>query len=83
MNFVFNKLCSILVNQFCFHSDQLRKETKLELELGMDSREMLELFNAVEGVFKINVNFDDIDWLIERGNLITIQDLVDYIEKRL
>ena len=83
MNVVFNELCQILGNQFCFHYDQLQKETKFELELGMDSREMLELLNVVEIVFKINIDLDDIDWLLERQKLITIQDLVDYIEKKL
>ena len=43
---------------------------------------MLELFNVVEVVFEVDINFDGIDWLIERGKLITIQDLVDYIEEK-
>ena len=82
MNVVFNELCTILANQFCFHSDQLQKETKLELELGMDSREMLELLSVIEICFKINLDLDDIDWLIERQKLITIEDLINYIEKK-
>ena len=82
MNSIFIKLHNILTDQFHFHSDQLEKETKFESELGMDSREMLELLKDVEMTFKIDINLDEIDWLIRKEKLITLQDLVNYIKEK-
>ena len=83
MTLVFNKLRKVLNEQFSFHFDQLELETKFELELGMDSREMLELFMELEMIFEIEINFDSIDVLIKEEKFITIQDLVQYIENQL
>jgi len=80
MNYIFDKLCTILTDQFSFHYDQLQLETKFELELGMDSRELLELLTDLEVSFEIKINFDEIDSLLEQGKFITLQDLVNYIE---
>jgi acyl carrier protein len=80
MNYIFDKLRAILTEQFSFHYDQLQLETKFELELGMDSRELLELFTSMEVLFEIEVNFDHVDSLIEEGKFTTIQDIVTYIE---
>jgi acyl carrier protein len=81
MNYIFDKLRVVLTEQFSFHYDQLQLETKFELELGMDSRELLELFRYMEVLFEIKVNFDNVDSLIEEGKFTTIQDIVTYIEK--
>ena len=80
MDHIFDKLRVILTEQFSFHHDQLQLETKFELELGMDSRELLELFTSMEVLFEIEVNFDNVDSLIEEGKFTTIQDIVTYIE---
>ena len=82
MALIFNKIRTILSDKFCFHYDQIQLETKLELELGMDSREMLELLNEVEITFKIKINLDNIDQLIQEGKISTIQDIVNYIKEK-
>jgi len=82
MNLIFNKFRAILTEDFRFHYDQLKPETKLELELGMDSREFLELLVNLEINFEIEVNFDEIDYLIKEEHFITIKDLVKFIEKK-
>ena len=48
MDATFNKLQIILYEKFSFHYDYVQLETKLELELGMDSREMFELLNEIK-----------------------------------
>jgi len=48
----------------------------------MDSREMLELLDELELTFRINISFDDIDFMIEEGKIITVKDIVDYIEEK-
>jgi acyl carrier protein len=80
MNYIFEKLRVVLTEQFSFHYDQLQFETKFELELGMDSRELLELFTQMEVLFEIKVNLDTVDSLMEEGKFTTIQDIVTYIE---
>jgi acyl carrier protein len=72
-----------LYEQFSFYYDQIQPETKLELELGMNSREMVELVNECEIIFNIKINLDDIDKIIEERNPIIIQDVVDYIKEQI
>jgi acyl carrier protein len=83
MSILFDKIRKILYIKFSFHYDQIQLKTKLELELGMDSRELLEFFSELEKTFKIKISFDDIDNLIEENKILTIQTIVDYIEIRL
>ena len=82
MCIIFDKIRIILYQKFSFHFDQIQLETKLELELGMDSREMLELLDELESAFKINISFDDIDFMMEERKIITVKDIVNYIEEK-
>ena len=83
MSIIFNKTRMILYEHFSFSYDQIQPETKFELELGMDSREMLELLYECEITFDIKIIWDDIDQLVENGKPIAIQDLVNYINERI
>ena len=76
MNETFNKLRTLLHEEFSFHYEQLQLETNLELEMGMDSREFLEVLMDIETIFDIEVNFDRIDILFKQEKLTTIEDLV-------
>ena len=82
MSTTFNQVRKLLNEEFSFHYDQIQLETKLELELGMDSRELFELIEKLELVFKILIDFDDIDKLMEDNIVLTIQDLVNYINQK-
>ena len=82
MNVTFNKLRTILSEQFSFHYDQVQLETQLELELGMDSREFFELFYELEKTFEITIDFDEIDLLLRNTKVLTINDLVNYIKEK-
>jgi acyl carrier protein len=82
MCLTFEKLKFLLYEKFSFHYEQIQLETKLELELGIDSREMLELFNELEQVFEIDVDFNEIDHILETIRVLTISDLVGYIERK-
>ena len=82
MYVTFEKIRKILYDKFSFHSDQIQLKTELELELGIDSREMVEFLSELEKTFKINISFDDVDRLIEENEVLTIRAIVDYIEKR-
>ena len=82
MSDTFNQVRKLLNEEFSFHYDQIQLETKLELELGMDSRELFELIDKLELLFKILIDLDDIDKMMENHIVITIQDLVNYINKK-
>lgn len=77
MSIVFSKIKQILHQSYSIQLDQIELETKFELELGTDSREFFELLSDFENAFGIDINFDHI------GKIVTIQDAVTYIEKRL
>ena len=83
MNVVFEKIRTLLHEEYSFQYDQIQLETDFEKELGTDSREMLELINDFEKIFQIEISFDDIDDFIYSGQTIKIQDAVDYIEKKI
>ena len=82
MDSTFNKLQTILYEKFSFHYDQIQLETQLELELGMDSREMFELFGELEKTFKISIDLDDIDNLVKNHKFLRINDIVKYLKEK-
>ena len=82
MSNTFNQVRKLLNEEFSFHYDQIQLETKFELELGMDSRELFELIEKLELLFKIIIDLDDIDKMMEDHIVLTIQDLVTYINQK-
>jgi len=83
MTFIFERIRKLLHEEYSFQYDQIQLNTDFEKELGTDSREMLELINDLEVIFNIEISFDDIDDFIDSGKTIKIEDVVNYIEKKL
>jgi acyl carrier protein len=83
MTLIFDKIRTLLHEEYSFQYDQIQLDTDFEKELGSDSREMLELINDFETIFDIEISFDDIDDFIFSGKTIKIQDVIDYIEKKI
>jgi acyl carrier protein len=79
MSIIFDKIRLLLNKKFSFDFNQIELETQFEAELGVDSREMIELINELEMVFKITINLDDIDKIVKEGRIITVKDVVNYI----
>jgi acyl carrier protein len=77
MSIVFSKIKQILHESYSIQLDQIQLETNFELELGTDSREFFELLSDFENAFDIAINLDDV------VDIMTIQDAVTYVEKRL
>ena len=91
-NVIYKKVQQILVQKYPYPLDQIQPEIRFQIELAIDSFEMFELINTFEKVFNITINKDDIDKFtyqpqniqyINDIQLITIQDVVDYIEKQI
>jgi len=70
----FNKVRKFLNEEFNFHYDQIQLETKLELEIA--SRELFELIENLDLLFKIIIDLDGIDQLMKNHRILTIQDLI-------
>lgn len=83
MTLIFNRIRKLLHEEYSFQYEQIQLDTDFEKELGTDSREMLELINDFETIFDIEISFDDIDDFIFSGKTIKIQDVIDYIEKKM
>ena len=83
MSLIFERIRTLLHEEYSFHYDQIQLETDFEKELGTDSREMLELISDFERIFEIEISFDDIDDFLYSGQTIKIQDAVNYIEKKI
>lgn len=77
MSKVFYTVKKILNEQYSIQLNQIQPEAKFELELGVDSREFFELITDFEKAFNIEIIIEDI------MDIVTIQEAVNYIEKRL
>jgi acyl carrier protein len=44
---------------------------------------MLEFLSQLEKIFKITINFDEIDQLMEKNEILTVQTMVDYINLKV
>lgn len=77
MTLVFEQIRTILNKRFRFSFDQIQPETEFERELGTDSREFFELIDEFETAFNIEINTE------EALTLVTIQDAINYIEKKI
>lgn len=77
MNSVFNQIREILYKNYCINFEEIELEAEFELELGMDSRDFFELIEDFETIFKIDIFLDDL------SGIITIEDAVLYIEKKI
>ena len=91
-NKIYQTVRQILFNKYAYPIEQIQPEIRFQVELAVDSLEMFELMNEFEQVFGIIIDKDDIDNFIYQSQdikyisdvkLITIQDVVNYIEKQI
>jgi acyl carrier protein len=78
MSIILEKVQEILSHQFSLNKSEVQMETQFELELGADSRDLLEIMAAFEETFDIEIAYEDV------VNIITVQDAVFYVlQKRI
>lgn len=82
---VFSVIRDILHNKCNLQLDHIQPEARFEVELAIDSSEMLELIVELEQIFEIEISYDDIDSFIFNPNntKMTVQNAIDYIENRI
>jgi len=71
---VFEKLCTILAEQFALSEDAITMDTTFIDDLGVDSLDVVELTMAIEEAFDVP-EFDDL--LIAK--IITVGDLYNFL----
>lgn len=74
---VFEKIKTILGEQFDVVEDNITMETKMVEDLGADSLDVVDLLMTIEDEFEIEIPDDDIEGIKSVG------DLVKYIEKKI
>lgn len=74
---IYDKVCDIIAQQLNIDKDLLTPETNLQDDLHVDSLDLLEYVVIVEHEFDIDIPDE------EMPNLVSIQDVVTYIEENL
>ncbi|MCQ4021550.1 MULTISPECIES: acyl carrier protein [unclassified Ruminococcus] len=72
---VFEKVKSILAEQFDVEEDTITTETTIQDDLGADSLDVVDLLMSIEDEFDVQVPDEEIE------NIKTVGSLVDFIEK--
>ena len=71
---IFNKIKSILVDQFNVSEDSIDYDTDFVEDLNADSLDIVDLFSTLSGEFDIDVDIN------LSSNFKTVGDVVSYIE---
>ena len=74
---VFEKIKSILEEQFKSYADEMTMETNIAKDLGADSLDVVELLVAIEDEFDLEIPDEEIE------NIKTIGDLAEYIQENM
>ena len=72
---IFEKVQKALAEQFEVSPDTITLDTNLIDVLGADSLDVVELIMSIEDEFGVSISDE------EAANLVTVQRIVDYVEK--
>ena len=72
---IFEKVQRALAEQFEVSPDTITLDTNLIDDLGADSLDVVELIMSIEDEFGVSISDED------AANLITVQKIVDFVEK--
>ncbi|GKH59819.1 acyl carrier protein [Campylobacter ureolyticus] len=72
---VFEDVRDVVVEQLSVDADAVKLESKIVEDLGADSLDVVELIMALEDKFDVEIPDSDAE------KLLSIKDVVDYIEK--
>ena len=72
---IFEKVQRALAEQFEVSPDTITLDTNLVDDLGADSLDVVELIMSIEDEFGVSISDE------EAANLVTVQRIVDYVEK--
>lgn len=73
---MFDKIKKVLVEAINVDEEEIKPEAKLNEDLGIDSLAAVELALELENEFGIRIEDEEL------ANLVTVQDVMDIIEKK-
>ena len=73
---VFEKVCSILAEQFGVDASTLTRETAFVEDLGADSLDLFELTMALEEEYDIEIPAEELE------EIETVNDVVEYLKAK-
>ena len=59
-----------------YTTEEIKLETNLRSELGLTSFDLVSLISEIEETYDIKINDEDIE------SILTVKDLIDYIENK-
>lgn len=71
---IYEKVISILAEQFDVDEDKINEDTNLQDDLGADSLDVVDLIMSIEDEFEIEVPDEEVE------NIRTVGAIVSYIE---
>lgn len=74
---VFEKLRSILSEQFAVDEDTITLSTNIQDDLDADSLDVVDILMSIEDEFEIEIPDEEVD------NIRTVGELVDYIKANM
>ncbi len=72
----FDTICRIIASQIEIEPEKIQLSTKFQQDLGIDSLSIFEIVMELEDVYRIEIPTEDLE------ELISVADLVDYMNKR-
>lgn len=72
---MFEKVKALLVEELSVNPDDIKLESELENDLGINSLELADLVFLCEEKFNVQIDDDNLK------NLITVGDVVNYLEE--
>ncbi len=73
---ILEKVKEILVEELDVEEENIKLESKIKDDLGADSLDLFELISKIEDELDVTIEEDDY------GKLITVGDIVSYIESK-
>ncbi len=72
---MFDRIKQIIVDEICVDEELVKPETKISADLGVDSISFINAVMAIEDEFGVTMDEDRL------AELVTVQDLADYVEE--
>ncbi|MCX7871049.1 MAG: acyl carrier protein [bacterium] len=73
---IFEKVKKILVEKLSVNENDIKEDSSLVDDLGVDSLDLVELLMKFEEEFKIEISEE------ESQKILTVKDIVDFIEEK-
>ena len=78
---IFEKVKSLLAEQFDVHEEDISMETNLKEDLDADSLDLMDLLSSLEDEFDFEIDITEDEGLL--SSITTVEDIVSYISENV